>query len=258
MEKIFIKNRKSQNISVIIDKHENSEGVAFVMHGLGGSKEQPHVQAFANAFKEKEYTVILFDTTNSLGESDGNYENMTTTNYYEDLEDIIKWAELQEWYKEPFILSGHSLGGLCVAYYAENFPEKVLAIAPISLVVSGKLNIEADMKYKPEEFEKWKETGWKTRKSNSKPGLIIRLPWSHVKDKLKYDLFPKIENLTMPVLLIVGENDIATPVEHVKKFFESLSGPKEFHIIKGARHVFRDSQHLEEIKRIFLAWIDKI
>lgn len=89
MEKIFIQNRKDQKISVIVEKAEDQKGLAFVMHGLGGFKEQPHIQTFADAFKEDGFTVVRFDTTNTFGESDGNYEDATVTNYYEDLEDRV-------------------------------------------------------------------------------------------------------------------------------------------------------------------------
>jgi len=257
-EKIFIKNRKGLKICVVVAEKKNSARLVFVMHGLGGFKDQVHTQTFAAAFKEKNYTVVLFDTTNTLGESEGSYEKATTTSYYEDLEDVVGWAKKQRWYREPFVLTGHSLGGLCVAYYAENHPEKVLAVAPISPVVSGKLGVEAKKRYEPEEFKKWQETGWQIRESNSKPGRMKKLPWSYIADNLKYDLLPKVKKLTMPVLLIVGEKDDRTPKDQVKILYDALPGPKKFHIIKGAPHTFRDGKHLKEIKKIFLEWIGKI
>ena len=114
--KEFIKNRKGQKIAVLVEQQKNQKGLAFVMHGLGGFKEQPHIQVFAEAFLDNGYTVVRFDTTNTFGESDGNYEEATTTNYYEDLEDVIEWAKSQSWYEESFCLSGHSLGGICLLY----------------------------------------------------------------------------------------------------------------------------------------------
>lgn len=38
----------------------------------------------------------------------------------------------------------------------------------------------------------------------------------------------------------------------------ALPGDKEFHIIKDAPHTFREKVHLDEIKQIFLKWIDKV
>jgi dipeptidyl aminopeptidase/acylaminoacyl peptidase len=59
----------------------------------------------------------------------------------------------------------------------------------------------------------------------------------------------------MPVLLMVGDLDKSTPIEHQKILFDKLPGKKEIHIIKGSPHTFKDPKHLEEIKSIFDKWI---
>lgn len=255
VEKEIIKNRKGQKMVVIVERAKPQNGLAFAMHGLGGFKEQSHIQTIAEVFKQNGYTIVRFDTTNTLGESDGNYENATATNYYEDLEDVIKWSSVQEWYQEPFVLAGHSLGGMCIALFAESFPEKVKAVAPISTVVSGKLSVEAHKQYKPEEFSKWEKTAWLEQESHSKPGIIKRLRWAHIVDRLKYDLLTDVDKLAMPILLIVGEDDKSTPPEHQKILYKVLPGKKELHIIKNAPHTFRNSKHLAEINQIFNNWI---
>jgi pimeloyl-ACP methyl ester carboxylesterase len=252
-EKIFIKNRKGQRISVLVERPEKPVGLAFIMHGLGGSKEQPHIELYAKAFLENGYTSVRFDTTNTFGDSDGNYEDATTTNYYEDFEDVIEWAKNQTWYKEPFCLVGHSLGSICVILYAEKHPDLVKAIAPTSTVVSGKLSLETE-KYR-NVLEEWKKTGWRVDKSTSKPGLVKRLRWSHVEDRLKYDVLPEANKLTMPVLLMVGDNDDSTPQAHQQLLYEKIPGRKEMHVLKGAPHTFREEKHLDEIRQIFDKWI---
>lgn len=254
MEKINIKNRKGQNVVVLLELSENQKGLAFVMHGLSGFKEQPHIATFAQAFKDESFTVVRFDTTNTFGESDGDYQDATTTNYYEDLEDIITWSKSQPWYQEPFYLAGHSLGGICTALYAQKYPEKVKALAPISTVVSGELSLKT---FSKEELENWKNTGWREQKSESIPGLTKRLKWSHIEDRMKYDLLPEAGKFTMPVLLIVGEND--GHLNESKKLFDALPGnKKEIHIIKGAPHTFRTLQELQEIKEILSSWIKSL
>lgn len=67
----------------------------------------------------------------------------------------------------------------------------------------------------------------------------------------------------MPVLLIVGEHDTATPPEHQQLLHDKLPGEKEIHIIKGVDHNFRregklDEAALEEIKQIFDKWIKSL
>jgi len=253
--KATIQNRKGMKIAVEVEESPQFRGLAFVMHGLGGFKEQPHIRAMAEAFKEKGPTVVTFDTTNSIGESDGKYEDGNTTSYYADLEDVIDWSSRQKWYKEPFFLAGHSLGGICIALFAEKHPEKVKGLAPISTVVSGKLSMES--REERGGLEEWKRTGWKIEVSKSKPGIIKKLPWSEMEDRIKYDLLLEVNKLTMPVLLAAGENDEGTPPKHQKILFEALSGPKELHIIKNAPHTFREPAELEELKSIFLRWIEK-
>ncbi|MBI2552665.1 alpha/beta fold hydrolase [Candidatus Uhrbacteria bacterium] len=299
MQKVFIQNRKGQKVAVVVDvpahppEADQSGKLAFVMHGLGGFKEQPHIEVMAKVFLEHGYTVVRFDTTNTFGESDGQYEEATTTNYYEDLEDVIGWAarlsqnltavrfwdssaQPQPWYQEPFVLAGHSLGGLCVALYGERHPEKVKALAPIGTVVSGKLSMEGHAK--DEEWRKWKETGWRTTHSVSNPDAIKRLPWSHMEDRLKYDLLAPFspparggdkegvgvgggrmtDRLTMPTLLVVGEKDESCPPEHQKILYAALPGTRELHIISGAPHTFREPVHLEEFARVIGQWLTKI
>lgn len=257
--KAGFKNRKGLEIVVLVNESKNPKGTAVVMHGLGGFKEQPHIETFAKAFEKSGYTVVTFDTTNTIGESGGKFENATMTSYYQDLEDVVAWSEKQPWFTKPLILTGHSLGGFSVAFYAENYPSKVFAVAPVSPVVSGEMSVKAHTTYEPEEFKKWEETGWQIKESNSKPGVIKKLPWSHIADRLKYSLLEKVSNLTMPVLLIVGENDTSTPPQHVQVLYNSLpTKDKEIHIIRGSPHTFKDRIHLDEIERIFLHWIQKL
>ena len=66
MQKLFIQNRKGQKLSVIVEGEEKAGPLAFVMHGLGGWKEQPHIQVFAEAFLNNGFTVVRFDTANTF------------------------------------------------------------------------------------------------------------------------------------------------------------------------------------------------
>jgi len=205
----------------------------------------------AEAFLEYNYTVVTWDAVHTFGESKGGaYEDATITNYYTDLEDVISWAKNQTWYVEPFVLCGHSLGGVSTALFAERNPEKVSALAPISTVVSGMLSFEAKGK---DALEAWKKAGIKTEKRRN--GDEKRLKWSHMEDRLKYDLLESVEKLTMPVLMAVGEKDTATPLQHQRILFDKLPGKKELHVIKGAEHPFNELHEQQELKQLVKSWI---
>lgn len=256
LKKFTLKNRKDFRIVGIVDQPGNTRGLAFVLHGLSGNKEQPHIVTIADAFREKGFTTVLFDSTNTFGESDGSYEHVTATGYLHDLEDVVSWAKRWSWYQEPFYLAGHSLGGLIVILYALQHPERVKAIAPISTVVSGRMTKQFWKKRDPIAFDKWQKTGWLVEESATRPGLIKKLKWTFMKDLLQHDALSYVDQLTIPTLLIVGDNDDMTSLAHQKLLFDRLPGKKELHIIKGAPHTFVAEKHLQEVKELIRKWID--
>lgn len=236
-------------MAVQIEKPEKPIGLAFVMHGRGGFKEQPYVRAFVQPFLTNNYTVITFDATKSLGESEGSFGDCTLTDYYADLEDVIAWSKAQSFYREPFILCGHSLGAMCATLYAENNSGKIKALAPISSMVSGRLDYDT---YRPEDIADWRKTGWQTTIGYSS-GKVKKLKWSHMEDLMKYDLLPEAHKLTMPVLLMSGEFD--GDCKHQEILLQAIPGPKELHIIPGAPHTFKSPEDLKAVAEIMDQWI---
>lgn len=257
--KTFIEDRDGKKLCVVVEGPQDGPGkLAFVMHGLGGNKEQAHIRAMAEAFLELEYTVVTFDAAHTFGESEGEYEDATITNYHADLEDVIAWAAAQRWYVEPFVLCGHSLGGISVALFAEEYPRKVRALAPISTVVSGALTFETHQMFPGlEDLDQWKRDGFTVTKSHDGKRQK-RLKWSHMEDRLKYDLLPGAGKLTMPVIMIVGEKDDRTPLLHERQLYDKLPGPKEIHVIPGARHSFYEPAEQAELKQLIKTWATKL
>jgi pimeloyl-ACP methyl ester carboxylesterase len=152
------------------------------------------------------------------------------------------------------------MGAYAVAQYGENYPESIQGIFPFAPVISGELSFEAQERFEPEKLKSWKKTGWFSRTSVSKPGLILTLPWSHMEERLKHNLLKKAPSITFPVLVVVGENDTSCPPEHQHLFLDAIPDTtnKEFHIIKDAPHTFKSCEHLEELRSIFDTWLKKI
>lgn len=253
--KQFIKNRNNVALSVLVEEEDNRRGLVFLAHGLGGFKEQVHIRAMAEACLEAGYTVVTYDAANTIGESGGRVEDASLTSYFEDFEDVISWAKGQSWYKEPFVLVGHSLGAACSIMYTVKYPERVKAIAPISAFVAGKL-YERTMP--AEVLKTWQSQGYMEEESASKPGLVKQIPWGFIEDGRKYDLRELAPHVTCPALLVVGSADNETPVEVEEQLMEKLGGPKELRLIEGSPHSMREPEHVAELKRIVAAWIQKL
>jgi len=254
MQNYFINNRYGLKIAIVVERPWFPRGTALFMHGLGATKEQKHITACSRAFRAHRYITVRFDATNSFGESGGDFQNATLTSYFEDLEDVTVWVRQQAWFCEPFILAGHSLGGMCAAQYAECNPEQVAALVPLSAPVSGSLLLNAVEKRYPEEVRIWRETGKVVFNENMPSYMKLLLP-DNVASFLSYDLLPKAPALSMPTLFIVGENDWLTPPSSVQKLYEGVSGKKEIHVISGAPHTFREQAHIRQITDIMTVWI---
>lgn len=260
MERFEIKNRHGLTIVGKIALPEHPIGCAFIVHGLGGRKEEKHIVLFSDILVSHNYVAVSFDATNATGESEGKYEHATMQLHYEDLVDVITWAKTQSWFKQPFVLAGHSMGGFAVTKYAETFPKEVSALFPFAAVYSGEDSLEAHEKFDHEELTIWRETGWVKRTSRSRPDLDLRLPWSHMEERMSHNLKTKAEMITMPTLFVVGEDDTRCPPYQQKNFYDLLptNTKKEFHIIVNAPHTFREQAHLDELGKIFSEWLTKI
>lgn len=249
--KTFIPNRDDKKLSVLVDINSNAKSLVFVMHGLSGYKEQPHIQTIAQSFFEMGLTVVRFDTANTFGESEGLYEDATVSHYLHDLEDVIAWAKQQNWFVSPFVLSGHSVGGFCTMLYAEEHPQEICVLFPFSPVISGKLWMES---IDEKALTHWKLSGWQIKESPLRPGLQKKLRFIFVEDILQYSLFPKIHTLTMPLFLAVGEKDTVTPPKYQQMFFDQVpSLKKKLLIIPQATHTFNGENELQFIRNYIQA-----
>ena len=51
-KRVTFKNRNNKKIVILVEEANNPRGLAFIMHGLGGLKEQPHIEAMAQSFSK--------------------------------------------------------------------------------------------------------------------------------------------------------------------------------------------------------------
>lgn len=251
-----IKNRSGLNLVFLSENEQGKNGVAYILHGLGGTKDQPHIQALREAFIEHDFIVIAIDATNAFGESSGDILNATATNYISDLEDVISWSSKQSWYSEPFVIAGHSLGGISQLVYASRNLDKIRALAPLNTVISGKVWQESISK---DFLQYWEQKGYFEKVSRSTPGKVGKVGFGLMKDMQQYDALAFVGKITCPVLLIAGsEEEAFTGPPAQKLLLEALGGRKELHVIEGMPHTPAKPVHLDEFKHVVSTWIDTI
>lgn len=243
---------RGEKITFLLENESGTKGLAILIHGMGYTKEEPCIRVSAEALIQQDYVVLRFDTRHSFGESEGSFEQVTLTSSYHDLTEVIQWARRQQWYKEPFVLVGHSTGGLCTILYAEQHPHVVKGVVGISALISGKLLLG---QYPAKKLEEWKRTGIHEWKENTQ---IKRVRWECAEDSMRYDLLPKARFLQVPLLLIVGDQDMETPLAHQQLLYDAVPHKKQLHVIVGAPHRLLEKHYLDELKTTVAYWIESL
>ena len=229
MEKVALQNRRKQNIVGVLEKPKGKiKGTAIVQHGWGVNKEEPVVRSIKQGVLDAGLQVFIFDATNTFGESDGTFEKSTLRLHWEDLEDVVKWVQQQEWFQKPLALAGHSKGGYSVVRYTEEYPEEVDLLLPVAPVVSGKLSFEAYEKKNPNGLEKWKKDGYIT----SRRAPDVKKWWFQMEERLQHDLLPSAHKVTVPTLFVVGSKDTTCPFDHVQILCNEIKSQDITHCMK--------------------------
>ncbi len=255
--KVTIRNSRGEKLAVAVERPENAVcgRLAFVQHGLSGHKGQVMVRRPVQAFADNSFTVVTFDSRHSFGESDGSLESATLSSFVEDLKTVISWAAGEDFYHEPFALSGHSLGGGSVLKFAEDCPEKVSLLVPVAAMVGGKYFIRSRLLNEHDSYRQWQRDGRQYRENKNHPELNGWLSFDVVRDMLRYNLVRDAGSICCPTLLITGDKDPSSTVYNNNKLFEHLQCAKQLTILEECGHLYESGQNAEDLYRTVYEWV---
>jgi pimeloyl-ACP methyl ester carboxylesterase len=210
-----------------------------LLHGLRGFSGT--WRALATGLADR-FRLIAFDQR-GRGDSDWDPQrNYYTDAYLSDLEGVVDQLALQR-----FGLLGHSMGGTTSYVYAARHPERLAAlviedIAPGSSVSgAGAERIIREMEGMPADFGSWAEAHqyWRALRPSLSDGAIEqrvveslreapggRIVWRHDAEGIRQtrvaanpgrivDLWPVIERIRTPTLIIRGERSDFCPASTV-------------------------------------------
>ena len=206
-----LRNVNGINISVM----EAGEGPAVILlHGKGYSKE--YMSSLFDYYKGK-YHVYSYDSRGH-GKTD-KPEAFTLEDNADDLAGLVASCGL----RKPIVI-GFSMGSYITLKAAEKYPELFSKIVLIGTRGQGDT-------YPPERISEAKD--------KNDAAIIGSL--------IDFDLMADIKKVTIPALVITGENDKTNPVPEGKKVADALPDAR-FHVIPNAEHVaFMKEEGLREV-----------
>lgn len=163
-----------------------------------------------------------------------------------------EWVRGYIWGKgyQDVVLVGHSMGGAIAQWYALHYPEELKGIVLIG--TGARLRVRPDIlqmcqdaitdPVKRQEWLNMREQGLAKVSPDLKPLLLERTnqigPAVQLNDFLccdKFDVMQEVKGIPLPTLVIVGTEDIMTPVKYADYLANRVPGAQEV-VIQDATH----------------------
>ncbi len=239
---------------------ENISNGKFIIavHGFKGFKDWGFFPYIGKHFSRTGYCVITFNFShNGIGENPAEFTelekfaNNTFSLEVSELNEVISAVKKGFFGKtdNPEIgLIGHSRGGavsLLSAYHSKD----IKALVTWSSV--SKLN-----RYTGRQIKEWNEKGY-MEVINSRTKQVMRLNKTMLEDILRnsddyLNLKNAAKNISIPWLIVHGENDLTVKVEEGKSLYEwSDKNKTEFVIIPKTGHTFNVTHPMKNVPNAF-------
>ncbi|MBT8800735.1 alpha/beta hydrolase [Lactobacillus delbrueckii subsp. bulgaricus] len=214
--------------------------LVIIFHGFRGYKEDPLLEKIASKLEAAGLATLRFDFA-GLGQSDGDFKDMTIFSELMDANQILAFAQKIPGVKKLFLL-GHSQGGVIASmmagYYADQISKLVL-ISPAATLVEearvGKLQFATyDAEHIPSEIplnRGYVAGGFYARTNRYMP------------------IYEVAQHFEKPVFLIhVGNDQVVNEIASER--YHALYQDSQLTIVKNADHSFYQADYAEQAAKL--------
>lgn len=208
----------------------------FFLHGLGGNI---YNWAYQTKYFSETNNVVSLELPGH-GRSSG--KGGSTIEYYTEL--IRKFFDIME--LDNLVLVGHSMGGVVSLDFSFKFPERVKALGLVSssakfdIPTQKLMELKDDMESIFGSLDKAKEKMKDIDERLVTNDMMVLL--GDVMAIKKYDGVSHLSELKMPTLVIVGADDILSPVAYSEQLHANIKN-SELQIIEHAGHMVMVEAH---------------
>jgi putative redox protein len=246
LEKVTFKNKNGEELvgRLQLPSRQQPQAFAIFAHCFTCGKNLKVIREISSALTEIGIAVLRFDFT-GLGQSGGEFEN---TNFSHDVEDLMEASKfLEENYKAPELIIGHSLGGTAALFAAKQL-DNIKAIATIAspsqpshvenLIQS---NIKEDTE---EEDSVVVNIG----------GRDFRIKKHFLEDIKASDTKSFLGDLKKPYLIMHSPQDKIVGIQNAEELYKWAHHPKSFISLDKADHLLNENINASYIGNLIGHW----
>jgi len=219
---------------------------ALFAHCFTCGKDIAAASRISRAMARRGIAVLRFDFT-GLGNSDGDFAN---TNFSSNVQDLLAAARtLEDEYKAPSLLIGHSLGGAAVLA-AATMLDSVEAVATIGApaTASHVRHLFASAQ------DTLRETGSAEVKIGSRSFPVKR---QLLDDLDQHADASHLGKLKRALLVFHSPVDSIVPIDEAAKIYQAAKHPKSFISLDDADHLLSRREDAEYVAETLVAWASR-
>ena len=217
-----------------IEHHGPEDGhpVVLLHHGLGSTRSW---RKQVPALVEAGYRVIAYDRW-GYGQSEAR-SDLEVPSFRDDLADLE--SILSTFRPQSTTLIGHSDGGTIALYWAAQHPEQVTNLVTIAAHIYLEPKMESGIQTIRQTFEQDKRFIGKLHRAHGEKYETVFHNWFdgwHTPNAIDWDMRPLLSKITCPTLVIQGEEDEHTTLQHAQDIADGIPG-SELWVASGAAHM---------------------
>ncbi|MFG0333653.1 MAG: alpha/beta fold hydrolase, partial [Maioricimonas sp. JB049] len=200
----------------------------------------------SRALSQQGLAVLRFDFT-GLGNSEGDFAN---TNFSSNVEDLLAAAKaLQQQYRAPSLLIGHSLGGAAVLAAARHMPH-VAAVATIG-APSEPAHVVGLFRDKVPQIE---ADGLARVRLGGREFKVTR---QFLQDVTETSLQQEVAGLKKALMVFHSPVDNVVGIDNARAIYQAARHPKSFVSLDQADHLLTDRRDAEFVADTLAAWASR-
>ncbi|MDH3633808.1 MAG: bifunctional alpha/beta hydrolase/OsmC family protein [Gammaproteobacteria bacterium] len=247
--KLEFENSNGEKLAGLLELPERVGDVssfALFAHCFTCGKDIAAASRISRALATRGIAVLRFDFT-GLGSSDGDFAN---TNFSSNIEDLILAAKaLEESYRAPQILIGHSLGGAAVLGAAVKL-DSVKAVVTIGAPATAQ-HVAHLFKEKADQIQQQGEAvvALGAREFSIKKQFLDDID--------QYSSTEKIRDLDAALLVFHSPVDTIVSIDEAASIYQSARHPKSFISLDQADHLLSKADDAEYVALTIASWTSR-